>query len=224
MIKIKWMIKIIKKLNITTFNLKNNSCIFWCKHYLTSEFSQILFNELLNTLSFEHSIITIYGEKTFIPRLQSWMADENITNKQASLFQKQPSKPWSPHILMIKLHLESLFKCKFHYVLINYYRDGKDYIGFHADNEASDSKYNVIASITLGETRTFLVRHKTVLLKRKKQIDENNNLKNKTLNYEFDLSDGSLIVMCKETQKYWKHSIPKSKTNKARINLTFRQC
>ncbi|CAF1390527.1 unnamed protein product [Rotaria sordida] len=96
--------------------------------------------------------------------------------------------------------------------------NGNDYINFHADNEAKD----VIASMTLGATRRFLLHHLScfgkVLTRKKKPLTNPSKKK-----YEFSLTNGSLIVMLDDTQQYWKHSVPKEKNVKSpRINLTFR--
>jgi len=114
----------------------------------------------------------------------------------------------------VKKDIEDLLenRCNFDYVLVNYYRDGKDYIGFHADNEASGvspthGAKNIVASISLGQPRRFLLRHK------KKKLPQ----------LEYSLTPGSLIVMEGETQTFWKHSVPKElRVTQSRINLTFR--
>ena len=41
---------------------------------------------------------------------------------------------------------------EFDYCLVNLYRDGNDYINFHADNEERD----IVASMTLGATRRYV--------------------------------------------------------------------
>jgi alkylated DNA repair dioxygenase AlkB len=88
------------------------------------------------------------------------------------------------------------------------YRNGKDSIHYHRDKEALDEGCQTIASISLGETRRFLL----------KNIDNPKNVK------EFRLTCGSLLVMAGKTQHFWKHSVPKElKVSGARINLTFRQ-
>ena len=145
------------------------------------------------------------------PRLQSWMRDNDISNKNANLYQSQDGYPWSRNVLYVKNSIEKLINCKFNYVLINYYRDGKDYIAWHSDKEAIPSCKNIVGSVSLGGTRRFCFRHK--------QWKEK-----KIAKHEFKLTDGCLVVMKDDTQKQWKHTVPKSKKpQKPRINLTFRQ-
>jgi len=130
-----------------------------------------------------------------------------------TLYQKQPALAWTEEVLNLKTKIEEVLgsRCSFDYVLINLYRDGKDSIGFHSDEEASGENplcgpKNIIASISLGEARTFILMHK--------------HSKGKV---EYRLASGSMIVMDGETQEHYKHGIPKEEgITKPRINLTFR--
>ena len=69
----------------------------------------------------------------------------------------------------------------------------------------------MIASLSLGETRTFQLRHR-----HDKSIDR----------LDLDLPSGSLLWMAGSTQTHWQHALPKRggkrRTWDARINLTFR--
>jgi alkylated DNA repair dioxygenase AlkB len=95
---------------------------------------------------------------------------------------------------------------QFNSVLMNYYRDGNDSIGLHADDETQLGSRPSIASVSLGATRTFEFRHRTLPLKLEEQ-----------------LFGGSLLVMLGDTQEQWRHGIPKEPERPgARINLTFR--
>jgi len=102
----------------------------------------------------------------------------------------------------IELHLGE----QFNYVLMSYYRDGNDSISYHSDDERFLGKNPTIASISLGQTRRFLLKHKKT---------------KETLKY--NLQSGSLAVMGGNTQTDWMHSIPKTKKQvEPRINITFR--
>ena len=80
-------------------------------------------------------------------------------------------------------------------------------MGWHSDDEKEIIENSTIASFSLGEIRTFKLKHKQT-----KQIKS------------FQLENGSLLLMRNETQKYWVHSLPKSKKIKnARLNITFRK-
>ncbi|KAF3196439.1 hypothetical protein TWF192_010507 [Orbilia oligospora] len=102
----------------------------------------------------------------------------------------------------------------FNFVLVNYYADCGDSISYHSDDESFLGPNPTIASLSLGTTRDFLMKHK----------------EDKSLNIKLPLSNGELIIMKGATQRKWLHSIPKRSstitggwTNGGRINITFRK-
>lgn len=106
---------------------------------------------------------------------------------------------------MLKQKLEHFLNKNFNFVLCNYYRNGDDYMGWHDDGEKEIAE--TIASISLGATRRFELKHK-----------------NKKLKESFLLTPGSLLVMDGDIQQYWLHRLPKDKNcQNRRINLTFRK-
>jgi alkylated DNA repair dioxygenase AlkB len=81
-------------------------------------------------------------------------------------------------------------------------------MGFHSDDEPELGRQPVIASLSLGAERTFILKHK-----RAKQLRP----------VRIRLASGSLLLMRGETQHCWRHGIPKeSRPCGPRINLTFR--
>jgi alkylated DNA repair dioxygenase AlkB len=94
-------------------------------------------------------------------------------------------------------------------VLCNLYRDGQDSMGFHADDEPELGERPVIASISLGAARRFVMRHRG---------------SGPSIKVEFDLGHGSLLWMHGTTQEHWQHGLPKTRRAVGeRINLTFRR-
>jgi alkylated DNA repair dioxygenase AlkB len=90
-------------------------------------------------------------------------------------------------------------------VLCNLYRDGNDSVGLHADAEPEMGP--VIASVSLGAERLFRLKRK-----------------GGTVTFSQRLPHGSLLVMAGETQRYFKHEVPKEPAvTQPRINLTFRR-
>lgn len=192
--------------------LDETSHVHFDPSFLTKEEADILFNHLFNDIPWrESSMVASDGNTYTLPRLQHWMADS--PDVKAQLYQKGGPLNWSDAVLSVKNKLEKLLNVKFDYVLLNYYRNGKDKIGFHRDDEADEEGKNVIASVSIGCSRTFLIKP----FKGSKQfINENTNT--------FILNHGSLIVMDGDTQKGWVHSIRENKKLKEpRINLTFRK-
>jgi alkylated DNA repair dioxygenase AlkB len=190
---------------LTEHKLEDGGHVEFCESFLSPYFSKKLFESLI-TLEFKQSeIITYDGKSVLTPRLQAWMGDNNIN---ASIYTILDPNPWSKEMLILKNKLEEITKFKFDYVLINYYRDGKDYISYHSDKEAIGNGKNVICSISLGATRKFVLKHLDKTIPKR----------------SFMLENGSLIIMKgDETQVYWKHTITQTKIAKnLRISLTFR--
>jgi len=148
--------------------------------------------------------ITVYGKSYLQPRLSAWYGDLAYSYSGIRL---EPL-PWTPTLLDIKHQVETLVKHQFNSVLLNYYRDQNDSMGMHSDDERELGPRPVIASLSLGEERTFLLKHKS-----RKDL--------KTV--KLALAAGSLLVMQGQTQQYWRHGINKERRACApRINLTFR--
>jgi alkylated DNA repair dioxygenase AlkB len=112
----------------------------------------------------------------------------------------------------MKQHIEQALmtigiKADFNSCLLNYYPSGTDGMGYHSDDEKELGRQPVIASLSLGATRKFVFKHK-------KTQDK----------VELYLESGQLVVMHGDTQRFWKHTITKTKTvSKGRISLTFRR-
>ena len=111
-------------------------------------------------------------------------------------------------MLFVKKKVEKKVGHQFNAALINYYRDGKDYAAWHSDNEKELGPNPIIASLSFGESRRFVLR-----LKKEKQTK-----------HEINLQDGDLLVMKGKLQTYWEHQLAKSaKKLGPRINITFRK-
>jgi alkylated DNA repair dioxygenase AlkB len=115
---------------------------------------------------------------------------------------------WNEELLFIKEKIETAINIHFTSVLLNFYRDGKDSMGWHADDEKELGENPVIASVSFGETRVFQMKHR-----KRKDVTKRN----------IPLTNGSLLLMQGTTQHFWLHQIPKTtKQLSPRINLTFR--
>lgn len=180
--------------------------------FLPTKKADELFNFLINDIKWEQKYYKNYktGEMFPQPRLTAWFADNKKMNYSYSGV-TQAVQTWNTQLLKVKNKIEELTKSTYNSVLLNLYRNGQDSVGFHADDEKEIEKNSSIASLSLGESRLFLLKqYKSTNF----TIDSR----------EYYLSNGSLLVMSGTTQQYWKHSIPKDpKVNKPRINLTFRK-
>lgn len=190
-----------------TIALDSTSFIDWYPVFMDTDQSDKTLKYLLEDINWKVVPRTSPEGVTYnLPRLQNWMANSDV---KAQLYQKGDPLPWSELILEIKNKLEQLYyPATFDYVLMNLYRNGDDKIGLHHDDEAEGDDNNIIASVSFGATRRFIV----VPMKGKKP------------KYRYDLSHGSLIVMRGDMQKGWKHMIPgESGCKLPRVNLTFRK-
>ena len=163
-----------------------------------------LYQYLLKHIDWQQETIRVYGKLHLTPRLSCWMGDENSVYGYSHTVMKPTT--WNKQVLAIKNKIELATDESFNSVLINYYRDGKDSNGWHSDNEPELGINPVIASLSLGASRDFHLRHKD----------------NKQLTHKMSLTNGSLLMMSGTTQQYWQHHIPKRASAKGRINLTFR--
>ena len=176
------------------------------RNFLDAFLSDRLFADLLDNINWQQDRIKIFGKQVDLPRLTAWYGDEGKPYKYSGITMNP--NPWIPPLLSIKQRIEPVAELSFNSVLANLYRDGKDYVSWHSDNEPELGKNPTIASVSLGDTRRFLLRHKS----------------NKDLEtVEIALTHGSLLIMQGSTQHFWKHQVPKTaKFKTERINLTFR--
>ena len=165
---------------------------------------ELWFKSCLNNLNWETGFIKIFGKTHQIPRLQAWYAEDGIEYTYSG--KKLQRHNWNETLIDIKEEIESITSFKFNSVLANLYRNGDDSMGLHSDDEKELGINPVIASLALGKSRDIHFKHKNI----KTSLD-------------IPQTNGQLIVMYGQTQKYWKHEIKKTKKfKKPRINLTFR--
>lgn len=182
-----------------------NGWYIWIPDFFNAIESEELFQTLYSDLPWKGGEIKLFGKTHEIPRKQVLFADKDLhygySGKQLNVSE------WNQTVLNIKQKIESESNFEFNACLANLYRDGKDSNGWHADNEKELGKNPVIASISLGATRTFKLKHSKI----NEKVD-------------FEMTSGSLLIMGGEIQHYWKHQIPKTKKEVGpRVNLTFRK-
>jgi alkylated DNA repair dioxygenase AlkB len=178
---------------------------FYPQVFTTPE-SERLLTELINTTAWRHDKIKLFGKEFWQPRLSAWYADAGKSYRYSNL--SLEPLPWTPAILEIKARVEATVPHTFNSVLLNYYRHGQDSMGWHADNEPELGLNPVIASVSLGASRRFDLRHK-----HRKNVPK----------VSLDLTSGSILLMGGTTQHFWQHQLPKTaRINEVRLNLTFR--
>ncbi len=164
-----------------------------------------LFQKLIEETPWQQDRITLFGKTHAQPRLTALFGNEGKTYRYSNVVMYPHA--WSPVLTDIKTKIEEVCSEHFTTVLLNYYRDGKDSNGWHADNERELGRNPIIASVSFGAERNFHLQHNTI----------------KDQKLKIKLEHGSLLVMKGATQHFWKHQIPKTALPVgARINLTFR--
>lgn len=175
------------------------------RSFLTRPDANRLFDEITATTPWRQENIKLYGRESPVPRLTAWHGDPGAVYTYSNIAMRP--EPWSAPLLEIKRLVEAEAGVSFNSVLCNLYRSGKDSVAWHSDDEAELGTRPVIASISLGDTRSFHFRHRT-------QPD---------LRHQVDLAHGSLLIMRGPTQRHWKHQLPRTaRPVGPRINLTYR--
>jgi len=158
---------------------------------------------LLAELDWRQDEARIIGRRVKLPRLTAWYGDAGYRYSGID----NPPQPWLALLLELKAVAERAAGCGFNSVLANLYRDGRDSMGWHSDDEPSLGPDPVIASLSFGAVRRFRLKHKIS----PGQV------------VALDLPPGSCLVMAGTVQHHWRHALPK--TNRPvgpRVNLTFR--
>jgi len=186
------------------FNLPDAEIIYYPNFYKLEE-ANFIFDQLKTEIPWQQDEIRVFGKIHLQPRLTALFGNEGKPYSYSNI--KMQPHPWSSLLKKIKYYTESYSCTDFTNVLLNYYRDGKDSNGWHADNEKELGINPVIASVSFGAERVFQLKH--------------NFIKNQRIN--IILGHGSLLLMKGTTQHFWKHQIPKTiNPISSRINLTFR--
>ena len=168
---------------------------------------EVVLRELIDQTPWRSEVITLLGKQYQQPRLTAWFGDPDARYTYSGL--SLEPMPWTDLLANIRSRVEALVAAPFNSVLLNYYRDHRDSMGMHSDDEPELGRNPTIASVSLGERRTLLLKHKF-----KKELPA----------VQLPLDSGSVLLMKGATQHYWKHGINKvSRPCGPRVNLTFRR-
>ena len=160
---------------------------------------------LMATVPWQQHHVRVYGREVAQPRLVAWFGDSDRSYTYSGLT-LEPLR-WTEPLSSLRSRCEELADAKFNSGLANLYRDGKDSVAWHADDEPELGVDPIIASVSLGAERRFDLRNK------------HTGEAIKTL-----LPSGSVIVMSQDCQQHWLHQVPKMlRVHEPRINVTFRK-
>ena len=182
----------------------DGSALLFPKFLETTQTSQI-FQQIMDETPWEMPEMVMFGKKYPQAGLSTWFTNTGVNYVYSGITR-------TPYVMTPLLN-DIMNACalksgaEYNSVLVNLYRDGSDSVSWHSDNEAVNGSEPTIASVSLGATRRFDLRHKE---------------SGETV--RVDLEDGSLLVMSGLSQHCWVHQIAKTKTKVGpRINLTFRR-
>jgi alkylated DNA repair dioxygenase AlkB len=165
-----------------------------------------LFTALGAAIPWEVHRLRLFGREVDSPRLSCWIGDPGASYAYSGT-RFQP-RPWPAALLPLRARLLAELHIDFNSVLANLYRDGHDTMGWHGDDEAELGPRPVIASVSLGATRRFVLKQRDGAGRK----------------LELPLPHGSLLLMRGDTQSHYRHALPRTaKAVGPRINLTFRR-
>lgn len=171
---------------------------------LSLEESSSLFEDLLSNTPWKSDELFLFGKKYITKRKVALYGNEGLQYKYSKI--SKIALAWTPSLLKLKNQVEQITETRFNSCLLNLYHDGSEGMSWHSDNEKELGENPVIASVSLGAERKFSWKHK-ISKEHRAMV----------------LKTGSLLIMKGEMQKYWVHSLPKTKkVLTPRINLSFR--
>lgn len=168
--------------------------------------NETLFDALRSSLPWSRHRVKLGARSIPSPRLSSWHGDSGVAYTYSG--ETYTATGWTSELLALRKKVEIVTTHSFNSVLANLYRDGGDSMGWHADRERELGEAPVIASVSLGAYRKFMLKHRK---------------RNEIPRVELWLKPGSLLLMEPPTQTHWRHALPKTKLPVGpRLNLTFR--
>lgn len=165
-----------------------------------------LFADLLGEIPWQSHRLRIFGRDVDAPRLSCWIGDADAVYTYSGT--RFEPRPWTPTVAALRDDLRRRLGVRFNSVLANLYRDGRDSMGWHGDDEPELGPEPVIASLSFGSVRTFRLRSR----------------RTRETALSIELAHGSLLVMAGGTQRHYQHALPKRvRVAVPRVNLTFRR-
>jgi alkylated DNA repair dioxygenase AlkB len=151
---------------------------------------EVVFDALWRTTRWEHQRRRMYDRMVDVPRLVAELPDDGaghpVLDDAAAALSTRYALP-----------LES--------VSLACYRDGRDSVAWHGDRMGRLTDDTVVAIVSLGTPRRFLLRPRAGGPSR-----------------AFDLGWGDLLVMGGSCQRSWEHAVPKAAEAGPRISVQFR--
>ena len=175
-------------------------------HWLDQGAAGALMSALCDAVAWEVHRIRLFGREHDSPRLSCWIGDRGLSYRYSGA--TFAAHPWPKALQPIRARLARELGADFNSVLANRYRDGRDAMGWHSDDERELGAMPLIASLSLGASRRFVLKHR----------------RHPERKLALELPPGSLLVMAGTTQQHYRHALPRTaRLVGERINLTFRR-
>jgi len=167
--------------------------------------AQRWFERLQAEITWEQHHIRLFGHKVPTPRLSCWLADADAVSTYSGM--RYAPHAWTVRLAELRTAVCILCAQSYNSALCNLYRDGRDAMGWHSDDEPELGPAPSIASLSLGAMRRFRLCHREDPAKK----------------LSIDLQPGSVLLMAGATQRNYRHELPRTaRAVGARINVTFR--
>jgi alkylated DNA repair dioxygenase AlkB len=190
---------------VTRIPLSPESWLDYSPGWLEEREAEVVEQALLDELVWEQREIVLFGRRILQPRLIAWAGDRPYRYSGQTL----EVRPFSRSLAALRRRVELATERAFNHALVNRYRDGADSMGFHSDDEPELGEHPVLASISLGATRCFVLEPK----QRSRRSERR----------ELELERGSLLIFGGDTQAEFRHALPKARAPIGeRVNVTFR--
>lgn len=179
----------------------------WVDHqsaWLQLAEADALLDLLAAEVAWEQRAIVLFGRPVLQPRLIGWAGALGYRYSGQTL---EP-RPFTSGVQTLLARVRGRVGVPFNHVLLNRYRDGRDSMGLHSDDEPELGPDPTIATVSLGTARRFVLRPRRSRLGSPRDID---------------LGHGDLLVMGGSCQRHYVHGVPRQPALRGeRISLTFR--
>lgn len=162
------------------------------------------FLDLKTQVDWKTRDIEIFGRTHKIPRLESFVGESDLSYIYSG--KQYLAADWPANMRHVADRIRVEFSWPTNCALLNYYRDGKDSMGWHSDDEPELGLNPTIMILSLGYARDFQLRKKS----------------DKSVKLNIRLDSGSLLVMKGAVQSEWQHGLPKRAKAGERISCTYR--
>jgi len=184
--------------------LPRDGCVNYYGPIVSSSDANQYFDVLLKSIEWKSDEAVILGKRIITKRQVAWYGDAAFEYTYSNT--TKTALPWIPALLRLKAMVENETGETFNSCLLNLYHDGSEGMAWHSDGEIYLKRNGAIGSLSFGAERKFSFKHKDT----KESVS-------------MVLQHGGLLIMKDETQSFWLHRLPPTKTvTTPRINLTFR--